>query len=95
MIIHNAIADFASAQNSILRTLHEGDNSKALVLTFRTGMTIKEHKSNVPATLIAVSGKINYHTSKTTITLKMYNNLSIIPEELHAVRSALGEMEKP
>ena len=85
MIIHNAIADLASAQNPIMRILHEGANSKALVLTFRTGMTIKEHKSNVPATLIVVSGKINYHTSKTTITLEMYDNLSIIPEELHAV----------
>ena len=85
MIIHNAIADLASAQHPIMKTLHEGDNFKALVLTFKEGMTIKEHKSNVPATLIIVSGKINYHTSATTVTLEKYDNFSIIPEELHAV----------
>ena len=85
MIIHNAIADLASAQNPIMRILHEGGNFKALVLTFKEGMTIKEHKSNVPATLVVVSGKINYHNATTTVTLEKYDNFSIIPEELHAV----------
>lgn len=85
MIIHNAIADLASAQHPVMQTLHEGDNFKALVLTFREGMTIKEHKSNVPATIVVVSGKINYHNATTTVTLEKYDNLSIIPEELHAV----------
>jgi quercetin dioxygenase-like cupin family protein len=85
MIIHSAITDLASAQSPIIRILHEGVNSKALVLTFKEGMTIKEHKSNVPATLVVMSGKINFHNAITTVTLEKYDNFSIIPEELHAV----------
>jgi quercetin dioxygenase-like cupin family protein len=85
MIIKNAIADLESAKNPVSKILHTGTNFKVVVLTFKAGMTIKEHKSNVPATLVIVSGKVNYRNSDTTVTLEKYDNLSIPIDELHAV----------
>ena len=85
MVITSALQELEKATHPIAKIIHNDANCKTLVLVFKKGMVLKEHKTNVPTTLLVMDGEIEYSIGEEKITLKKYNQTGIPIGLLHAV----------
>lgn len=85
MIIKEIKAQVASSAHPIARALHQGPHCKALAIAFTKGMWLKEHRTNLPATLTVLNGAVVYHEGEGQKPLTQYDSTSIPVGVLHAV----------
>ena len=87
MVIKSALQELEKATHPVAKIIHNDANCKTLVLAFKKGMVLKEHKTNVPTTLLVMDGEIEYRVGEEKITLKKYNQTGIPIGMLHAVEA--------
>lgn len=87
MVIKSALHDLENSNHPIARIVHGDKSCKTIVLAFKKGMTLKEHKTNEPTTLLVLDGEIQYRAGDEEITLRKYNQTGIAPGLLHAVEA--------
>lgn len=87
MVITAALQELENATHPVAKIIHNDANCKTLVLVFKKGMVLKEHKTNVPTTLLVMDGEIEYSAGQETITLKKHNQTGIPIGLLHAVEA--------
>lgn len=87
MVIKSALQELENATHPIVKIIHSDAHCKTLVLAFKKGMVLKEHKTNVPTTLLVMDGEIEYRIGEEKITLKKYNQTGIPIGLLHAVEA--------
>ncbi len=87
MVIKAALTELENANHPIAKVIHNGGNCKTLAIVFKKGMVLKEHKTNIAATLIVVDGEVLYKVGKAETILKKFNQTGIPVGVLHAVEA--------
>ncbi len=84
-IIKQALEELETKNNPVAKVLHKAADSKAIVMVFKKGMLLKEHKSNLSAKLTIFSGSVNFEMLGKTSLLNQYDTMDIPVNEVHAV----------
>lgn len=86
-IIKQALEELETKNNPFAKVLHKAADAKAIVMVFKKGMLLKEHKSNLPAKLTIFNGSVNFEMLGETTTLNQYDTMEIPVNEIHAVNA--------
>lgn len=87
MTIKEAIAELELKRDPVAKLMHKGIAFKVIVLAFKKGMILKEHKTSVPTKLTVMNGKVNYIGASWNKIIDKYDELDIPLEEIHAVEA--------
>ena len=85
MIIKEILAKLETAANPVAQALHKGEHFKTLLIGFKKGMILKEHRAHLPSKLFVLQGKVIYHQNEISTTLELYDNIDIPVEIIHSV----------
>lgn len=88
MVIRTALEDLKKSDHPLARIIHHDKGCKTVALVFKKGMTLKEHKTNEPSTLLVLDGEIHYRAGDEEIILRKYNQTGIAPGVLHEVTAS-------
>jgi quercetin dioxygenase-like cupin family protein len=84
-IIKQALAELETKNNPVAKVLHKAADSKAIIMVFKKGMMLKEHKSALPAKLTIFNGAVSFVMLGETTILNQYDTMDIPMNEVHAV----------
>ena len=87
MIIKEILSELEMKDHPVAKALFKKEGFKVLVLAFKNGMILKEHKANVPTKLVVLEGSVKYKSETTEIELGKYDDFEIPINELHAVNA--------
>ena len=87
MVIKEVLAELETKDHPVAKALYKKEGFKILILAFKKGMILKEHKANVPTKLIVLEGKIVYESDATEMILNKYDEFEIPVNDLHAVHA--------
>lgn len=85
MIIQDVLAQLGNSENPVVKIMRRGDQFKVIVLGFKKGMLLKEHKTPVPAKLVVVDGSVQYTQGQDSIVLNKYDDHDIPVDIMHSV----------
>jgi len=84
-MIHDILIKLESAENPVAQVIQKNDCGKTIVLAFKKGMVLKEHKTDIPARLIVIKGEVVFKINRKEEVLKLYDEKIIPINELHSV----------
>ncbi|QHS56590.1 hypothetical protein GWR56_13940 [Mucilaginibacter sp. 14171R-50] len=87
MVIQDVVKAVAQAASPVVKILVKGEAAKVIVLGFKKGMTLKEHKTNVNTRLVVLEGQINYFSANSKVTMNKFDDLDIPVNEPHSVEA--------
>ncbi|MCO4294126.1 hypothetical protein NF867_14780 [Solitalea sp. MAHUQ-68] len=87
MIIKDLLHKLESSTHPMAGALHAGENFRVLVVTFKKGMILKEHKAHLPSRLTVVNGKVVYKENDKNLELSRYDYTDIPVEIMHSVEA--------
>ena len=85
MIIKELLAEFETRENPSAKALYKAEGFKVLVMAFKKGMILKEHKAHVPTKLVVLDGIIVYKSEADEFVLNKYDEFEIPVNDLHLV----------
>ncbi len=91
-MIHDIINELESADRPIAKAIHKSPQGKCIGIGLKAGMEIKEHKANVPTTLLVIQGSITYIEGDQSTNLSAFEQYAIPVNVPHAVTSAKGAL---
>jgi quercetin dioxygenase-like cupin family protein len=87
MTIRKVFEELLTATHPVAKILYKGYNSKVLVIGFKKGMLLKEHKAHFPSKLTVLKGKVVYRQNENETILDMYDEIEIQVDVIHAVEA--------
>ena len=87
MIIKEILTKLETSANPVAQALHKGEHFKTLVIGFKKGMILKEHRAHLPSKLFVLQGKIIYKQNEVSTPLGLYDNIDIPVEIIHSVEA--------
>lgn len=87
MIIKEILAKLEIAVNPVAHALHVGEHFKTLVIGFKKGMILKEHRAHLPSKLFVLQGKVTYKQNEVSSTLELFDNIDIPVNIIHSVEA--------
>lgn len=85
--INEILSQLPSSNKPIIKVLKKGTDSKTIVLGLKEGITLKEHKTNIPTTLLVIKGNVVYKEKYREINLESFDSLEIPTDFIHSVYS--------
>ncbi len=76
------------ATHPVAKALHKGENFRTLVIGFKKGMVMKEHKVVATTKFTVFSGTILYYEKDKTIQLDALDEINIPIDVIHSVEAA-------
>ncbi|MGN6396730.1 MAG: hypothetical protein ACTHMI_14260 [Mucilaginibacter sp.] len=92
MVIQDVVAELKDSASPIVKILVKGNSAKAIVLGFKRGMTLKEHKTAVNTRLVVIDGQINYISVNGKVTMNKFDDLEIpvnVPHSVEALEDSI------
>lgn len=92
MIIKEVLAKLETSENPIAKSLHTGNGYNVLVMAFKKGMVLKEHKAHIPSKFTVLAGSVKYIEENRTVELNQYDDVDIpvdVPHSVEAVEDSL------
>jgi quercetin dioxygenase-like cupin family protein len=87
MVIKSALDELKQSAHPVAKIIHHHADCNTLVLAFKKGMVLKEHKTDRPTTLLVIDGEINYSVGEESINLEKFNQIGIPVGLLHAIEA--------
>ena len=87
MTIKEIIQQLETADHPVAKALHKGDHFKVLVIGFKSGMKLKEHKAHLPSKLTVISGHVIYRESTREVKLNIFDEVEIVVNIRHSVEA--------
>lgn len=87
MTIKEIKEDLKSATNPVAKSLHHGLGFKVLLMGFKKGMILKEHKAHIQSKLTVLEGAVIYKEENRIVTLMQYDEVEIPVEITHSVEA--------
>jgi len=84
-IIQEIQEKLGSSTKPVARLYHKTESSKTIFIGFNSGMTLEQHKTDVPAKLMVITGKLTYRQGEDITTLQQYETKDIPVDTLHEV----------
>lgn len=85
MIIGEVLGQLENASGPVIKVAHQGPGFKLLVVGFKGGMTLKEHKTMLPARLMVVEGSVVYNEGDKHVPLRKQEDYDVPVDVLHSV----------
>ena len=76
-----------NAANPVAQVVQNTPCSKVMVIAFKKGMILKEHKTDVPAKLLVIKGNVIYKEENQQNELFLYDEQEIPVAVLHSVEA--------
>jgi quercetin dioxygenase-like cupin family protein len=86
-MIHNILEKLETSDNPVAQAIQKNDCGKTIVIAFKKGMVLKEHKTDIPAQLIVMKGEVVFKSNGKEEILKVYDEKIIPINELHSVEA--------
>ena len=87
MTIINTLAELQNSAHPVARALHKGEHFKVLIIAFKKGMILKEHKAHLPSKLTVLEGRVTYREGDKIIALEKFEETPIPVEVIHSVEA--------
>jgi len=87
MTIKEIKEELKTAKHPIAKSLHHGTGFKVLIMGFRKGMILMEHKAHMASKLTVLEGAVVYKEENRKIELKQYEEVIIPVEITHSVEA--------
>ena len=87
MTIKTILQELENANHPVARIHHKGVNFRVLMVGFKKGMILKEHKANLPTILTVIQGKVIYKEGEQLHHLNLHDDYQIPVGELHSVEA--------
>lgn len=84
-IIQEMKEKLMTSNKPVARLYYKSEASKTMFIGFNSGMTLDQHKTNVPARLMVLTGKVTYKQGDDITTLNQYETKDIPKDILHEV----------
>jgi quercetin dioxygenase-like cupin family protein len=87
MTIKTIKEELNSATSPVAKSLHHGTGFKVLIMGFKKGMILTEHKAHLKSKLTVLEGVIIYKEEARVIELRQYDEVDIPVEITHSVEA--------
>ncbi|MBT7816153.1 hypothetical protein [Polaribacter sp.] len=87
MTIKDIKLKLKTSNNPVAKSLHQGLGFKTLVIGFKKGMILKEHKAHLKSKLTVLEGAVIYKEEHRIIELEQYDEVEIPIEITHSVEA--------
>lgn len=87
MIIKDVKEELKASNHPVAKSLHLGTNFKVLIVGFRKGMILKEHKAHMKSKLTVLEGAVMYHEKDSFLKLMQYDEVEIPIEKTHSIEA--------
>ena len=87
MTIKDIKLKLETSNNPVAKSLHQGLGFKTLVIGFKKGMILKEHKAHIKSKLTVLEGAVIYKEEHRIIELEQYDEMEIPIEITHSVEA--------
>lgn len=87
MIIAELKEELKTSNHPVAKSLQHGRGFKVLVMGFKKGMILKEHKAHLPSKLVVLEGAVIYKEDNRIVELLQYEEVEIPVEIMHSVQS--------
>ena len=87
MTIQDIKKQLVTATHPVARALHKNEHFTVLVIGFREGMKLKDHKAHMPSKLTVLEGSVFYNTCDSTTELQQYDEVIIPADTIHSVQA--------
>ena len=87
MTIKDIKLKLKTSNNPVAKSLHRGLGFKTLVIGFKKGMILKEHKAHLKSKLTVLEGAVIYKEEHRIIELEQYDEVEIPIELTHSVEA--------
>lgn len=84
-IIQEIQEKLMSSTKPVARLYYKSESSKTMFIGFNSGMTLDQHKTNLPARLMVLTGKVTYKQGDDATILHQYESKDIPSDILHEV----------
>ena len=85
MTIKKIKEELENSDHPIAKSIHQGTGFKVLLLGFKKGMVLKEHKAHIKSKLTVLEGAVTYKEESRVVELNQYSELDIPIEISHSV----------
>lgn len=87
MVIKELKEELQVSDHPLAKSLHHGVGFKVLVIGFKKGMILKEHKAHMLSMLVVLEGAVIYKEENRIVKLLQYDEVDIPAEIIHSVES--------
>ena len=87
MEVKEVLEQLQTATHPVAKALHKNEHFNVLVLGFRAGMLLKEHKTSRPSKLTILQGKVIYREANREVIAAQHDTVEIPVEVLHSVEA--------
>ncbi len=87
MVIKEIKEELETSSHPVAKSLHNGKGFNVLVIGFRKGMVLKEHKAHKPSKLTVLEGSVLYQEKDRIVKLEQYEEVMIPLEVIHSVQA--------
>ena len=87
MTIKDIKLKLKTSNNPVAKSLHQGLGFKTLVIGFKKGMILKEHKAHLKSKLTVLEGAVIYKEEHRIIEPEQYDEVEIPIEITHSVEA--------
>ena len=77
-----------TSSNPVAQALHSGTGFKVLVIGFKKGMILKEHKAHMRSKLTVLEGSVKYVEGNKVTNIAQYDEVDIPVEISHSVEAS-------
>lgn len=83
--IASILTALETSSHPVARALHKGEHFKVLMMGFKKGMVLTDHKAHIPSKLTVLSGSVIYREANREVSLSQYEEVDIPVEVTHSV----------
>jgi quercetin dioxygenase-like cupin family protein len=76
----------------VARAIRVGEGFKVLAIAFKSGMTLKDHRTKLPTGITVLNGKVIYRQAEFEKELCQYDSFEIPVNEIHSVVAITDSM---
>jgi quercetin dioxygenase-like cupin family protein len=87
MTINDIKTKLETSSNPVAQALHSGSGFRVLLIAFKKGMILKEHKAHMRSKLAVLEGSVKYAEAGRFIDLSKYDEIDIPLEIMHSVEA--------
>lgn len=73
MVIKDILSELETKDHPVAKALYKKEGFKVLMLAFKKGMILKEHKAHMPTKLVVLDGKVTYKSEAEEIKLDKFD----------------------
>ncbi len=92
MIIKEIKEELKTSNHPVAKSLHHGTGFKVLIMGFKKGMIVKEHKAHIPSKLTVLEGAVIYSEENRKVKLMQYDEVEIPIEITHTVEALVDSL---